>query len=167
MKFALVKDGLVVNIIRADNTDFLDSLVGLGEIDSYLLTDDTTQIGDTVTAGVITRTLPLLAVAKATKLSDFNTAVQDYLDLHYPFRTRIQLFNLYTLSRLDGLTNRAAYLQACIDWINSTMDYSVQFATHVNAQVDSASVIDLTWDFTGIAVSDPHINLGTAIQILD
>ena len=167
MKYALIKNGVVINVVKAE-TSVLDAWVTSGAIDSYAVaTDLVVNIGDSYSGGVFVKPSLTLAQAKLKKLSEFKAAVDVYLDEHYPFTTRTQLVNLYILARLDSLTNRAAYLLPGVTWLNTIIEYSAAFATSVQSGVDVNTVLNMTWDLDSNVGVDPKLTLAAAIVIED
>ncbi len=168
MKYALIKNSVVVNIVKSDNTDLLDDWILQDAIDSYVeLTNEVVSPGDVYSGGNFSKASLTLPQAKAKKLTEFKASIDGYLDEHYPFVTRVQLVNLYILARLDSLTNRAAYLAPGVAWLNSIIEYSATFAASVQAQVDVETTLNMTWDIESNVGPDPLLTLSTAIQIVD
>jgi hypothetical protein len=106
-----------------------------------------------------------LKTAKATRMAALQMDVQGYLENHYSFLLRNQLFNLYVLAKFDSLTNRAAYLRPGINWINSIAIYSASVAATIQAQTTVTDVQNVTWNISGNTSADPGITLAGALAI--
>lgn len=167
-EFAFIKNGVVVNLVVADDA-FVRSQIEARAIDSAVELEAgvNPSIGDTYSEGVFSAPIPALADARAGKLRDFATALGVYMNERYPFEARIQLMNLYTLAKEDGLANRAAYLRQGLTWGNSIIAYAASFQSAVMAELDASRVVGMTWDINGNVTTDPGIKAGMAIQILD
>lgn len=117
-------------------------------------------------AGLMATYMTSVPVAKMKKLAALNQTFQDFIEAHYPLLTRIQLINLYTLAKFDGLTNRAAYIRPGLDWLNSILSYAVSSSTAIKALTVFADVNSYVIDITGNISADPLLTLAAAISIL-
>lgn len=126
----------------------------------------TAPLSDTsILNGLMSGYMTSVPVAKSKKLAALNLAVQNFIDSKYPFLTRIQLLNLYTLAKFDSLTNRAAYIRPGLDWLNSILSYALSASTAIQALTAFSDVNSYVIDVAGNVGSDPLITLGAAISI--
>lgn len=167
-RFALIKNGIVTNLVHAESA-FVDYQINSGAIDSgvELMAGVNPNVGDAYAGGVFSAPIPPLAVARSRKLSEFSTAVSVYVSEMHPLETRIQLMNVYTLSKFQGLTNRADYLEGALEWTNSLIGYAATFAAAVQGATVASVVSAMTWDIAANTAPDPQIKLSEAIQIPD
>lgn len=111
--------------------------------------------------------IPNLVTSQADKIIAFGIAVRQYVEDKYAQDKIVQLQNLYTLAKEDGLTNQAAYIRALFVWLKSVIVYSATFVTSVEAENDPATVVDMNWDIDSNIAADPLVTLAAAIQISD
>lgn len=120
----------------------------------------------TLLAGLMSTYMTSVPVAKMKKLAALNQTVQDFIESKYPILTRIQLMNLYTLAKFDGLTLRAAYIRPGLDWLNTILVYASATATAIQALSVFSDVNSYVVDIAGNVGTDPHLTVGAAILIV-
>lgn len=146
------------------SSDTVDGVVGYTIVASFsdVLSAPNQAMLDGIMAGYMTS----VPIAKAKKLAALQQSAQDYVELHYPFLTRTQLMNLYTLAKFDSLTSRAAYIRPGIDWITTVTDYATLTAAAINALTVLSDVQNYVIDVAGNAGTDPLLTVATALQIV-
>jgi len=165
--WALVLNGLVVQSIMASLTDVQSVYAP-----QYDYCVDTTvggqsfNIGDAYNAGSDTFGLPVpsLADAKKENLTNFSLALEQYVQEFYSLETQFRLFIIYYLAQQNSLTNRVAYIQPLLTWVQNVITYSATYTSTVMAINDAATALNSQWDFTQIGVP-PAVTLIGAISI--
>lgn len=128
-----------------------------------LSTDAKTALDGVISAYAL---IAPLALAKAAQLANIQADINNFIESHYSFLVRSQLFNLYVLAKFDSLTNRAAYIRPGINWLNSILAYSLTLLNAVNAMTDVATIEAFTWNIASHVTADPAITLGGALVIV-
>jgi hypothetical protein len=105
-----------------------------------------------------------LSIAKALKLSDFQSAVQSFISSHYDDPTRLTFLALERNAQNLGLTNRLTYLAQIDTWAAAIIAYAATYAASVSAMSSAATVAASTWSFSGL-IADPAITPMGAISI--
>lgn len=110
--------------------------------------------------------LALLA-AKRNKIARLQDDANVFLESKYVLLTRMQLMNLYTLAKFDGLDNRAAYIRTGIDWMNGVSSYVLTVATEISSKATVNQVLSVGWDIETNSGVNPAITLLAALAIMD
>ena len=106
--------------------------------------------------------------AYATAYLDvLDAQVKSFIEEHYPAHRQRTLTLLKTEARIDGLTNRNAYIQQAWDWITLAIGYYYQMRDAVLAATTLAEVDAIQPDFTALAASDPKVAIEGALAIMD
>lgn len=164
-KYAIIENGMISNVIVADPSFILVSIqdpkIAVNIDNEY----PEPQIGWSYDGIVFSAPTRTLAQAKADKISSFGSSVKAYMNCYFDLDTRQSMSTLYFQARLDGLTNRSAYLQPMVDWANSIISYSRSFVLQVQALTDVNDVDAILWDIQGNVSNPPAITLAGAISI--
>ena len=165
--YALIKNGFVRNIVRAEEALIL-SLIASHVIDEGVVVEpkvNQPEVGDAYSNGVFTHFAPTVQSARALKLAAFKADFDTYLDAAYSISTRVQMLNLYLRANKNGLTDRANYIETGMAWGDSLAAYAATFAATVAQTVDVPTILALTWDIQGNTLPDPKITLAAALAI--
>lgn len=125
------------------------------------LSGDSQSLLTAIVSGYMTS----VPVAKMKKLAELKTTIQNYIEAHYDILTRQQLLSLYTLSKFDSLTNRAAYIRPGLDWINSIIFYATTASAAIQAFTVFGDVSNYVIDVGSNVSPDPLLTVGAAILI--
>jgi len=121
------------------------------------------------------KTLEEQAIADAEYLEEYkdrkNLFLEDEftgsLENRYSVDRKMMLITLRADARIDALTNRAAYIQPLLDWVNSgtAQLYAAQDA--VSGAVSIEFVDGVSQNISGWLASDPEVSIRTASGITD
>lgn len=166
MRFALVKDGLVSNLILAEQ-DFIDEHPEIADIAVAIEDDSDTSIGDTYLGdGSFEPPKVTIEAAITQKLLDFQDAVRIFVNESYSIETRFNLNAMYNAGVASGLfPTRVAYILQLYLWTNSVVAYSAAFCLSVKAMVNVKTIQAAQWDFAKIQLPDPKVTPLAAIAI--
>lgn len=164
-----IQNNIVKNIVLLNpNTDYLDPQYIWIALGSNLCTDGTPiQLGVTYdgTNFVSNIVPPTLAQVKADKLDRSITEILAFVNSRYDLEKRVNFLGIYNNAINKGLTNRAAYFQALLDWQNSVYLYSAYVQYTISSMTTVEDVNNFTWDFTTLLNTDPLISYGGAFSI--
>lgn len=94
-------------------------------------------------------------------------AVNAYGESHYDNATEQRIKTERIEARLDGLTNRQAYLDQAVNWYRTlVLDYATRNAA-LNAAATFAEVMAVSLDFSNHDASDPDVSVLAAMAIPD
>lgn len=136
-----------------------------------LVSDDTHDIYTvaglytfTVAKGTAQATV-YLAIAKQGNIALFTKATQDWVTSKYILDVRFNLMAIYNIADPVLNLNRRNYIKQIFTWAQSVVAYCITYNGTVNALTDANTVFNTTWDFTQVAVPDPHISSAGALAI--
>lgn len=165
--YALVTSNVVQNVIVADEEFVAGISADYSVIVEIAPEVQRPQIGWSYTGGVFLDPSNTLAGAKAKKLTEFNDALQAYLDSRYSLLTRMQFMNLFVMAKFDGLIHREAYLRPMMDWTNSIITYAGTVVTDIKSKATVQDVVSYTWNIPDNTLPDPALSLAAAVLIAD
>lgn len=164
MRYALIKDGIVVNTIVAEQP-FIDTIK-----DQYdaVIENDSAAIGWTYDGSVLAPPVIVISLpdAMAQQLQAFSDEVFAYTSAKYPTGLQVSLLAMLILAQLQGRNNQINYLLQVFQWAESVLQYNIKVVSDIQSLRDSASVLAYTWNLDANIISDPGVTLFAAAQIL-
>lgn len=165
-----ILDNFVINIVNINpSTSYMDPQYVWVPLGSKKCTDGSNiQIGISTYNGTdfISNITPLtLAQVKANKLENSVSEILSFVNSRYDLEKRVNFLGIYNNAVNKGLTNRAAYFQALLDWQNSVYLYSAYVQYTITTLTTIEDVNNFTWDFTTLLNTDPLITYGGAFSI--
>lgn len=109
----------------------------------------------------------ILADAILAMHKKWDDTTRDYILNRYALERQTSFILMMTLAMNQGLTNRAAYIQKAIDWVNSVLSYHFEISDQITAARTLADVAAITWDLSTFDATDPDIWIQTAMEIPD
>lgn len=162
----MAQSGLAPTFSTIDTSS--DTVGGIDGFDiTIFFTAPLSGPSQTLLAGLMSTYMTSVPVAKMKKLALLSLTAQNFIELKYPLLTRIQLINLYTLAKFDGLINRAAYIRPGIDWINSISVYALSASVAIQALTVFADVNNYTIDVASNIGTDPLLTISAALSIVN
>jgi len=131
---------------------------------------DTYLVGDAVPysfpAGT-SQAAVYLSIAKQTNLTQFNSALTEFINNKYNLETRFRWMALYLEFQNDLFSvNKYNYVKQLLAWGLSISQYTNTYVIAVMTLTDPNDVIAKKWDFSAFDVSDPHLTLMACMQIV-
>jgi hypothetical protein len=111
-----------------------------------------------------------LEEAKIRVIKVLDDDIRKYVELdeNYPPHRQRSLLDLLIEAKIDGLTNRANYVQQFKDWIfNEVMMYYYTKEAEIEACTSIQSVESVTWDPTQFYATNPHVTIAHSLSITD
>ena len=137
------------------------SLTTDGTNDYYLVNNLTQFIFPVGTS----QTTAYLAISIAMNISNFETALNNFINSRYSMNIRLNLMGIFINAQINSLTNRQNYIAQLFPWQNSVIQYSSQYISSVSAATNITELSTINWDFTSLITSDPLITPIAALQI--
>jgi hypothetical protein len=111
----------------------------------------------------------LLPVEKGRAAVRCAADVTAYLGSRYPEPAQRSLMALQedARNRVTPLLNRAAYIQAVVDWVKTVLDYYKDKRAEIDGAATRTALAAVTWDFTTFTASDPLRTVPGAMAIQD
>lgn len=131
---------------------------------SFITGTDLTQVYAAINS--IGNTVPpVLAVAIAQNISNFENQMQIFLDSRYSTDTRMNFIGIYINAQINGLTNRQAYVAQLLTWQNAIIVAAATYVDMVSAMTNVATVQATTFNFSALTAEDPCLTPIAALQI--
>lgn len=108
-----------------------------------------------------------LAETKALYITNLDKLTKAYIISKYDLERQNSLALIRGDARADGLTNRFAYIQQLVDWINSVLTYHYGLSDYVNSRTTVEEVNAIVPDYVANTIPDPDISIRTSFGILD
>lgn len=156
--------GIVVNVQMLDSDDLLDPNFTWVDISNLSPRPDIdwTYDGANFTSPIAPPNLSQLKYLAALK---YKSDMQAFVDARYDLITRMNFMMMAFMANQAGRTNQLAYITPLLNWSNAIILYSSQVTGQIMAAANNGALAAITWDFTTLGASDPHLSLMTAIQI--
>lgn len=167
-KYALIKDGRVLNVLVADS-DFISDQVTAGVADSGVDISELLEpivIGDKYEGGQFVTGLTK-GLAIVAKLAQLKQETRDWVELQYDTPTRLNFFMIRALAIEAEKTNRAAYINTLFEWFQTTVEFVSTTATAIQCLATADEVINYQWDFSPLSSTNPRLTLLGALAIND
>jgi len=167
MKIALVNsDNKVENIVVASGVEFCTSaypeLTAVELVDGMLCDVGMTYDGETFSPVTVS-----LDKLKEDALQEFDVKTKAFILNCYDIERQVSLSLIRTDARLDGLTNRLAYVQQAVDWVNTVLGFHFYVNDLIRNCTSAEELSAIDTDIGANAPTDPEIWIETAMGITD
>ena len=122
-------------------------------------------IGDTLSVMTTAQKDAAISTWQAEKKAELLAAVNAKGSEHYLTDTEMRLKHEYNKAVAAGLTNRAAYIKAALDWSNTLIADWMGRDAVVNAATTHDEVTAISANFDSHDASDPAISVAGAVQV--
>jgi hypothetical protein len=144
-------------------------LIGLPEQTTICLADNASQADIDSITNIVNAHDPAetLADAKVRRVGALKIACRDYIEGKISPPSQRSLISMMSQSWHNGLNNRAAYIEAGLEWTKGPIGYMYGVEAAIGAMTTAEEVEAATWDFAQFDASFPGTWIGGAMAILD
>jgi len=107
----------------------------------------------------------LSAYYRSQRIVELETAVRRYICSRYSIEDQIVLNMLFSESIMLGAKSQTVYLAQWTSWMRSCLAYHHGIVDELTAAASPNEVAAVSWDFSLLDSSDPHVTIREALAI--